>query len=156
MKLYSASGEHERARQLGEQTLADMDPRDREFPVLYFEVERQLALSEIALGRFDAARTRLDELIAFHTPRANPLYLGLLHEALAKMALLTANAADFEAQRDRVRDYFVGTRSPRLLQRAERLAAQGRASLPPPSGTDPTAHTDVETVMQITAPTRAK
>jgi tetratricopeptide (TPR) repeat protein len=156
MKVHSASGEHERARQLGEQTLAAMDPGDREFPVLYFEVERQLALAEIALGRFDAARTRLDELIAFHTPRENPLHLGLLHEALAKIALLTANATDFEAQRDRARSYFVGTRSPSLLQRAERLAAQGRASLPPPPGADPVAHTDAETVVQITAPTRSK
>jgi hypothetical protein len=156
MKLHAACGEHERARQLGERTLCEMEPHDREFPVLYFEVERQLALAEIALGRFAAARARLDELIAFHAPRENPLHLGLLHEALAKIALLTSNATDFARELEGVRCYFVGTRNPRLLQRAERLAAQGRASWSQPPGTDAVAQTDAETVLQLTGPMRGK
>jgi tetratricopeptide (TPR) repeat protein len=156
MKLHAASGEHERARQLGERTLAEMDPHDRGFPVLYFEVERQLALAETALGRFDAARARLDELIAFHAPRQNPLHLGLLHDALAKIALLTSDAPDFERQLDRARRHFVGTCNPRLLQRAERLAAQGRAVWSRPPAADAAAQTGAETVLQVTGPTRHK
>jgi hypothetical protein len=155
MKLSLAVGEPERALQLGERTLAEMTPGDREFPVLYFEVERQLALAEIELGRFDAARARLTELLAFHAQRDNPLHLGLLHEALARIALATSDAAAFDRHLDQVRRHFVGTRSPRLFQRAERLAVE-RHAFGPLSLPEPESGTEAETVLQVTAPLRAK
>jgi tetratricopeptide (TPR) repeat protein len=152
MKVHLASGDPESALRIGEQALAEMDPRDRDFPVLYLEVERQLSLAEIALGRLDAARTRVEELIAFHARRENPLHLGLLHEVQARIALLAGDAAAFERQLEQVRCHFGGTSSPRLLQRCERLAVEGRAVFGTPApAVDSDQSADAETVLQVTA-----
>jgi hypothetical protein len=67
----------------------------------------------------------------------------------------SCDAAAFDRHLDQVRRHFVGTRSPRLFQRAERLAVERRA-FGPLSLPEAASGTEAETVLQVTAPLRAR
>jgi hypothetical protein len=116
-------GRHAEARDACAATLAHLGPEDRPFVALFLNLELELAVAEAGLGDFDAARRRLDELLAYHSGSDNPLTRGRLHEAYVRAA---ASAADWQTYRhhlEETRSWYRGTGTPALIARLAVLEA---------------------------------
>ncbi|HKP59983.1 MAG TPA: protein kinase [Polyangiales bacterium] len=109
------AGEHERAKQLLLATLEHVTETDRGVRVLCFEVRRQLAVAQAALGDTRDALAALEEMIQEYEADHNPLLLGLLHETRAQCALSVADRDGFDAHLARAQVYFLSTHNPVLV-----------------------------------------
>lgn len=137
-------GRHDDALRVCEDALSHVRPQDRRFVRMFLVLEIQLALAEAGLGRAEDAAQRLDALIAEHEGAANPLTLGMLHEARARVAFTAQDKLAFERHSHEVERWYRPTRVPGLIACAERLAQQGEEvfSLSRRHGSEPRPETD--------------
>jgi hypothetical protein len=114
-RALNRAGEHERAKQLLLDTLAHVTDIDRGVRVLCFEVRRQLAIADAALGHVEQASVAIDAMLAEYGSDHNPMLLGFLHETRAQCALASGDREAFANHASQVADYFRGTRNPALI-----------------------------------------
>jgi tetratricopeptide (TPR) repeat protein len=116
------AGQHQRAKLVCEEILANAIPGEEAIVVRFLEPQRQLALAEAGLGNYARAVQKLDAALARHGDRDNHLLLGLLHKARAEVALKLADSAAAETHIARAEQHFRVTRSPAAIAQWERLA----------------------------------
>jgi len=126
-RAYNRLGDHARARTVCLKALDRLVPDDLECTALNLVAPVQLALADAALGESDDAARHLDALITHHAPHQNPLTLGALHEARARVALLQDDLTAFEDHLRRARTWYLPTAIPTLLQRCDNLARERRS-----------------------------
>jgi hypothetical protein len=134
--VYNVLGRHEEARRVCEDTLALLEPGDRAFVALNLRVELQLARAEAGLGAVDAAVARLQTLAECHGKNGGCVTMGLIHTALADMAILRRDRDAFEQHATEVESLYYPTKNPALVGQASRLRLRARfagiSSYPPP------------------------
>jgi hypothetical protein len=126
--------------------------------VRYHGVRRALALAEAMLGEYDVARARIGALIGERVALGTTgVYLGILYEAAALVAVRSGDAAEFERWRDLTREEYLrrepsgfAGRYQRLLDAAERAGLSRRVSVPPASVRTQSFLADVATVIEST------
>jgi hypothetical protein len=103
---------------------------------LNLRVELQLARAEAGLGQVDAAVARLEALAERHGGNDGHVTMGLIHTALADMAIIRRDAPAFERHAAAVEGFYYPTKNPALVAQASRLRLRARfagmASDPPP------------------------
>ena len=124
--VYNALGRHEEARRVCEDALRHLEPEDRAFVALNLRVELQLARAEAGLGSLDAAVARLEALAERHSINDGRVTMGLIHTALADMAILRRDALAFEQHAAAVEDFYYPTKNPALIAQASRLRLRAR------------------------------
>jgi hypothetical protein len=140
--VYNVLGRHEEARQVCEDALRHLEPEDRAFVALNLRVELQLARAEAGLGSVDAAVARLEALAERHGSNAGRVTMGLIHTALADMAILRRDAPAFERHAGAVEGCYYPTKNPALVAQASRLRLRARfagmtSESPPPRRSSP-------------------
>jgi hypothetical protein len=128
VEVHLAAGELERARERAIEGLALAEDPDVGLVPTKFRLVRALALVEAALGDLDGGAKRLDEVLPAATEHANPVVVGSIHEARARIALRIGDRALFEHHRLACDDWFRRTDNPALVARSERLLELGEAS----------------------------
>jgi hypothetical protein len=99
-------------------------PGDRAFTAHYLELERQLALAETGLGDHAVAAARLDALLLELEATRQPLALGLLHLARARVAHAMSDTAALNHHFAAMREHFAGTENPALIAQHEQFAGE--------------------------------
>jgi hypothetical protein len=122
-RMLNIVGRHADARDACLRTLAHLGPEDRPFVALFLNLELELAVAEAGLGEHDAARGRLDELLAYHAASDNPLTRGRLHEAYTRVSALTQNWKSYRHHLEQTRSWYRGTGTPALISRVTALEA---------------------------------
>lgn len=140
--VYNALGRHEEARRVCEDALRHLEPGDRAFVALNLRVELQLARAEAGLGAVNAAVARLEALAERHGNNDGRVTMGLIHTALADMAILRRNVPAFERHATAVEDFYYPTKNPALIAQASRLRLRARfagmtSDAPPPRRSSP-------------------
>ncbi len=95
--------------------------------------ERLLALCVAREGDVAGAAVMIDRALAEVRPLDNPLLLGLLHEARARIAAIAGDPAEQRLQAAAARALFARTRNPALIRRLEAeqvRRAERRSDLP--------------------------
>ena len=124
-QAYNQLGQHERARDLCDSARVYMAAEDREYFGLYVTVEIQLAMAWAGLGEFERATEHLTSLLDTRKEGNNPLNLGTLHNALARVALMAGDGKAFDHHVAEVERCFTPTENPALIAQATTLAEQG-------------------------------
>lgn len=115
----NALGEHVRARDLCEATLALLDERERSFVVVHQGIERALAVAEAAMGDTVLAARRLDALLGAVAGVEQPLILGLLHRDRARVARIAGDAAAERRSAAEMSRLFRATGNPVLVAQCD-------------------------------------
>src|SRR5262249_9525464 len=118
--VYNALGRHEEARKICQDTLSRLEPEDLDFVALNLRVELQLARADAGLGDVTGAAARLEALAARHGPNDGRVTMGLIHSALADMAVLRRDPAGFERHAAAVDTLYYPTKNPALVAQASR------------------------------------
>jgi tetratricopeptide (TPR) repeat protein len=137
--VYNALGRHEEARKVCEDALALFEAGDLDFVALNLRVELQLARALADLGRVDEAVARLQALATRHGPNGGRVTMGMIHTALADMAVVTGDRAAFERHAATVEAFYHPSKNPALVAQASRLRLRARfagltSEPPPPPG----------------------
>lgn len=135
--VYNALGRFEEARKVCEEALALLESDDLDYVALNLRVELQLARAVAGLGRMDDAVSRLQALADRHRPNGGRVTMGMIHTALADMAIAGRDAAAFERQASAVEGHFHPSKNPALVAQASRLRLRARfagmtSDAPPP------------------------
>jgi len=125
--IHNARGDFERGRAVAEAALSHYSAEDRRF-VMCLGAEVEWAHASAGLGDFERATTRLDELLESFAPTQNPLVLGFLHLAHARVALLAGDTRQYAKHLTKGRRWFDSTNNPSLVAQYEALAQQARRS----------------------------
>lgn len=136
------AGRAEEAKRVCEEAIAQLAPEDVRFSFMTQAPRMQLALAEAALGNLELADRNLEELIQEGLHGDNPLLLGTLHQARARVALLSGDEASVSAHVSAMARCFNETGNDALRAQCERLLAEaGRrhmhvvlSDLPQPAG----------------------
>jgi tRNA A-37 threonylcarbamoyl transferase component Bud32 len=115
-------GEPDQARQVAARAVALTDHPDTGGTPLYVRAVRCLARAEAALGRYDQAAERLDELMERGLPLGD-FAEGSICEARAEVAWLAGDVSGYRSFLSRTERHFRRTRNPVLIARYENLAA---------------------------------
>jgi hypothetical protein len=116
------AGQHQRAKLVAEEVLANAIPGEEAIVVRFLEPQRQLALAEAGLGNYARAVQKLEAVLTRHADQDNHLLLGLLHKARAEVAFKLGDMATAEAHLARTEQHFRVTRSPAAIAQWERTA----------------------------------
>jgi hypothetical protein len=116
-----AVGNAAAAEALCRAALAHVDDADREYVLLFLDLDMQLAHALAAQGKHEQALAQLDALLARFAPSGHPLALGLLHEARGRICH-AAGARDGYLQSAREAERWLRpTNMPLLIAKCERL-----------------------------------
>jgi hypothetical protein len=126
-ELLNAAGRHAQAKAVCERLLAGQTDLSQLKDLRYFALP-QLALAEAGLGRMDEALRLMNIHLASMERMDNPLLLGSAHRGRAQLALIARDQPAFERHFDATVSCFRATRSPSLIQQADKLAAQALAA----------------------------
>jgi hypothetical protein len=126
-RAHNELGDFARAKQLCVDALARVAAGDRQFPLLYLELERQLALARVGLGQHTEAEQLIAQLLIDHA-QAGGLTLGLLHEAGVRIARGTPQNAALARHLKLMDRCYRATRNPALVARSARLAEDAIAA----------------------------
>jgi tetratricopeptide (TPR) repeat protein len=123
-------GRFEQAKEICLATLAAFSPEQRRYGSAARAILLALAEAEAALGQLDRATQLLNDALAHASARNNPLELGVLHAALARLALRRDDVAGFDLHRSQMTEHFEATGNPALKRQSEALLlhALSRAS----------------------------
>jgi tetratricopeptide (TPR) repeat protein len=127
-RAYNASGDFERAKDVCMRALDHVTAEDLSFSAMNLVVELELALAEAGLGRHAMAAKQLDDLLENHASGDGPLTLGALHEARSRVAFIAGDDDAFRRHASQMDRYYRRTGIASLIERAERLAREGRRS----------------------------
>ncbi|MFT3926830.1 MAG: AAA family ATPase [Myxococcales bacterium] len=126
-RVLNHAGRHLDAKLACEQVMAQLGAQDADYVSLFLPIWIEHALARAGLGETQAAREELEALIARFSPSGHPLALGLVHEALARVALAVGDRELFERNLLTMEQVFRPTQNPALIARCERLAASASA-----------------------------
>jgi tetratricopeptide (TPR) repeat protein len=116
-----AVGDPIRARELLKQALAS-DAAEETIPsVMTLTLESQLARAEAECGDIVSATERIDNLMDRVKDADQPVAVGLLHEAGARVAAKARNRERREAHVDLMKRWYALTRNPSMLMRGQRV-----------------------------------
>ncbi|MDB4987320.1 MAG: pknB11 [Myxococcaceae bacterium] len=118
----------EQARMVCRDFLACISPAQRQHTYILRMPYLPLAQAEAGLGRLDLAEQILNDTLAHAAGRDNPLELGLLHGALARLALQRKDVLSFDAQRGEMLAEFKRTSHPALMRQCDALLVQALRS----------------------------
>ena len=119
-RAYNRNGEHARAREICLDALQGKSEEDLSFTLTSLHIQIELALADAALGSFDAARTRADQLLARHAENGS-IAVGTLHELRARVALIEGDYAVCREHCTAMRKAFALTEVTSLRELTERL-----------------------------------
>jgi tetratricopeptide (TPR) repeat protein len=121
-------GQHPRALEIVEQTLAQLCPDDLSFPAMYLGLQIEGALAELGMGNATRAIELLDALLTRHQ-HGGVLTRGQLHEARLRAALALDDFDGAERHFRALSQLYTETRAPSLLARVDQLARQMRRAM---------------------------
>ena len=127
-RAHNAAGDFERAKDVCMRALDHVTAEDLSFSAMNLVVELELALAEAGLGKHAIAAKQLDGLLEIHSSGDGPLTLGALHEARARVAFIAGDDDAFRRHASQMDRYYRRTGIASLIERAERLAREGRRS----------------------------
>jgi hypothetical protein len=122
---YNELGEHARARQLCDDALREIDPRDARYAGMLLPIVAARVFALASLGEHADAERYLNEQLALYGPGQSPLVLGTLHESGARSAWLRGDRKAFTQHLKEVERYFCPLGQPALIGRFLRLTALG-------------------------------
>jgi hypothetical protein len=120
----NALGRHAEARAVCERALGQSGAGEKSellMATLLLHIERGVA--DARLGEATKSVEQLERLLNDDRLRDNPLAQGLLHEALARVAIVVVDRAAFERHRRAADGIFRATQNPALVARQRRLRA---------------------------------
>ncbi len=125
------SGRYGDALAIGNELLRTLDYPERFAAIIQHRMARSMALAEAHAGHIAEGTERVERAIEFEQGLGkSPLHLGRLHEARARIAVLSGDGPGFSHQLIKMRDYFAATRNPMLIKRRDRLATLARSQFP--------------------------
>jgi hypothetical protein len=124
-----ASGDVARAGELAREGIALGEDPERGQPVYRLRSARTLAMVEAESGQVDRAAARLDALIHEATSIGNPVTIGSMHEARARIALSQNDETNFLLHASKVDRWFRQTRNPVLIARSQALQSAWERSV---------------------------
>lgn len=143
------AGRYAAARDLCERALSSMTDGDRDYVLIFLQVDIQAAIADAGLGKTDQALARLHWLLARHGATTHALSLGLIHEARARIAFAAARLDLYgESLREATR-WLRPTGTPTLVALCDRLARLGERGGSAPDLTALTANYDTGLGKQI-------
>jgi serine/threonine protein kinase/predicted ATPase len=120
-RALNAAGAYERAKAVAEEVVSNMVAADDELAGRFLEARRQVALAESGLGNHLRAAALLDELLCKHGHEDNPLLVGILHQARAKVAEHAKDRALADKHHAEMEKRFRSTQNPVLVAQCEHL-----------------------------------
>jgi Protein kinase domain/AAA ATPase domain len=120
--LLNRRGDHSQALSVAESALADTSEHDLCYVSLFLLAEIQAAAAAAKLGQSTQALARLQRLLERYATSEHPFALGLLHEAVARIAALAGQYDLSGSSVERARRYLRATGAPLLIARADTLA----------------------------------
>jgi tRNA A-37 threonylcarbamoyl transferase component Bud32 len=135
-RAFNETGDHAKAKAICDRALAEITDEDREFTTLFLDLDLEMATAQAGLGDVDAGLARLDGLLERFRECDNPMVLGSLYDARARIAWKAERVAEYVHGLSMVERWYRPTGTPALIAKCERLAglrdARGpRASQPP-------------------------
>jgi hypothetical protein len=125
---YLQRGQAQRAESFCLDVLTHVTDEDREYAVLFMDLDLQLSLAQAALGKTDLALARLDGLLERHASSHHPLVLGLLHETRARIAHAAGRRDAYDFSTRQAERWLRPTQMPQLIAKCERLWELSRTS----------------------------
>jgi hypothetical protein len=124
-EAHNQVGEHGRARELCEQLLGQVDPRDARYIGMYLPVSCAFAVAVASLGEHVQAAKYISELLELHAENQSPLVLGTLHEVAARLAWLRGDRKAYAHHLKEVERSFCALGHAALIGRFLRLTTLG-------------------------------
>jgi tetratricopeptide (TPR) repeat protein len=124
--VYNALGRHEEARKVCEDALALLEAGDLDYVALNLRVELQLTRALAGLGHVEEAVARLEALATRHGPNGGRVAMGMIHTALADMAIASGDTPAFERHASTVEAFYHPSKNPALVAQASRLRLRAR------------------------------
>lgn len=135
--VYNELGDPARAKQICEDALRQIPNAERAFAIMNMRLEIELARARAALGEVEEAAAALDCLLEEHRASQNPLTMGLIHGARARIAVVQKDIASFTKHKEQMERWFRTTRNPALIAQCEtleKLAVQAGMDVGPVAG----------------------
>lgn len=124
--VYNARGEHARAAAVSGGVLGSLGPDERSFVRLFLQARREHAIALAGLGDVAGAHRELERAIADQAPHGDPVTLGLLHQAAARLALARGDRRRFASHHDAMQQCLRPTGNPALVSMCEHLQHEAR------------------------------
>jgi tetratricopeptide (TPR) repeat protein len=138
---YNQAGEHEKAKALCEEVLANLSSDDREFVVFTLKLELQLALAHAALGDTAGAAAQVDALIERFGHNRGPATLASLHQARARVAMMAGNPMLCRRHAQAMGEVARATNNPSLIAQWKRLDRKTQQGILPTTAAGVLGHT---------------
>lgn len=122
-RAFNRQGRYAEAKASCEVVLPHLTDEDREYVVLFLDVDLEMAIAQAGLGQFDEAFARVDGLLERFRGSDNPMVVGCLHETRARLAFMAGKLDEYKHHLGMVEHWFRGTGTPALIAKCERLAA---------------------------------
>ncbi len=126
-RAFNRQGRYAEAKAACEMVLPHLTDEDREYVMLFLDVDLEMAIAQAGLGQFDEAFARVDGLLERFRESDNPLVVGCLHETRARLSFMAGRLDDYKHSLAMVEHWFRGTGTPALIAKCERLAALGES-----------------------------
>jgi hypothetical protein len=139
-----AAGDPRRARELMQSALDSEAARGALASALRVHLEIPLAYAEAVMNETSSALARIDRMMEDLRDADQPVEIGLVHEAGARIAELARNRSRRDAHLDLMKRWYGLTRNPSLLMRGQRVieslneaeARDGHAPSIPPDASE--------------------
>ena len=121
-RAYNRLGQHELAHAACTRALAQIDPRDLQFPLLTLITTTELAIAEAGCGRFDVAEQQWAELVDERSRHDNALTLALCYEAGVEIAVVSGDLTSAQNRFALLCSLYGTMNAPTLMQHSAQLA----------------------------------
>lgn len=127
-RVLRAAGETRKARDICKTALDRLPKEEFEFVCAVHGARLEYALCTAELGDHERAAEFLERLLDEQKDHDNPLVIGLMHKARARVALLQKDEAVFDHHLALMQQWFKRTDNPALVVQCQKLADDGRRS----------------------------
>lgn len=138
---YNTVGEHAKAKALCEDQLERLSEDDKDFVTFTVDLRIQHALADAALGDPTGAASRVDQLLEAYGSNRGPMTLFMLHQARARIALLTGNLAVCRRHTELAGEFARATNNPSLIAQWKRLDRKSQKADVPTDAASIVGHT---------------
>jgi hypothetical protein len=138
-RAFNRLGRHAEAKAACEIVLPHLTEEDRDYTMLFLDADLEMAIAQAGLGQFEQAFARIDGLLARFRESDNPMVVGGLHEARARVAFMAGRIDEYKHSLAMTEHWFRGTGTPALIRKCDRLAAlaESGAARVAATGADP-------------------